>query len=116
MGMYDDIDVLIPLPDGYVHTDFQTKSLVCNLDLYQLREDGSLWHEDYDIEDHSDPKAKGMMRVRGMFARVNQRWVPVTDFTGELTFHEFDDDTFYEYSTYFVDGQLLFGPIRIGER
>ena len=87
MGMFDDITVKVPLPGGSTTTNFQTKSLVQMLDDYEIREDGTLWHEEYDIEDHSDPTKEGIMRLAGIATRVNKRWVQVTDFTGEITFH-----------------------------
>jgi len=115
MGMYDDIVVKVPLPDGETINEFQTKSLDCFLEDYEIREDGTLWHEEYDVEDQSDPTATGLSRFAGIATRVNKRWVQVTDFTGEIEFHGWDADAkvAYRYSTYFVDGQLQVGPIRM---
>ena len=33
--------------------------------MHEIREDGSLWREEYDIEDHSDPNAEGLERFTG---------------------------------------------------
>jgi len=114
MGMFDEITVLVPLPDGSTHTEFQTKSLECLLDKYEIRSDGTLWHEEYDVEDHSDPTATGIARLRGIMTRVNQRWVQVTDYTGEIEFGRWNKETneVEDYSTYFVAGQLVVGPLR----
>lgn len=109
MGMYDDVRCLYPLPvEGANERDYQTKSLDCTLDNYEIREDGSLWHENYEIEDHSDPNETGLMRLKGMLARVNKRWEP-EPYTGEIRFHDWDrnaDPVELEFSAYFVDGQL----------
>jgi hypothetical protein len=117
MGMYDDIRVTLNLPglpDGHDHV-FQTKSLECMLDDYWIYADGTLWHEDYDTEDHSDPQATGIMRFSGMFVRVNKRWRLVTDYTGEIEFHSWDADQqlMFRFSAYFVDGRLVSGPHRL---
>lgn len=115
MGMFDDIRVLLPLPGGSTTTEFQTKSLSNFLEQYEIREDGTLWREDYDTEDHSDPNAKGLLRFAGMMARVNQRWVQVTDFTGEIEFHEWHSDRgeMEAYSTYWVNGELKSPPVKV---
>ncbi len=90
MGMFDDITVLYKLPQCQDYT-FQTKSLDCYLDHYEIREDGTLWHEEYDTD---------------------ERWVPF-NYTGEIRFYdsiepEKNDWTlgWVEYSSYFVDGKL----------
>lgn len=110
MGMYDDLVVKVPLPDwpeGITQGEFQTKSLECMLDDYELREDGTLWHETYEIEDRSDPNAIGIHRLAGMMTRINQRWEQVT-LTGEVRFHDYfaEENLFIDYSAYFVDGRL----------
>ena len=104
MGMFDDLKCKYPLPpDGVIDTQtiYQTKSLACFLDLYEIREDGTLWHEDYDTEDHSDPDATPLRRIAGMLTRVNERWIPV-DLTGEVVFYGRGK----EFSAYFVEGNL----------
>lgn len=109
MGLFDDLTVKVPLPDGIVRKNFQTKSLPAMfLDQYEIREDGTLWHEDYDIEDHSDPNAEGLLRFAGAMAPVNQRWVPV-DYTGEVRFADFDraeDPEWVEFVALFVHGSM----------
>lgn len=110
MGMFDDIVVKVPLPDmpaGF-EPAFQTKSLVRFLDNYEIREDGTLWHEQYDTEDRSDPNATGLMAFAGMWSKVNPRWVQETDFTGEVEFHDWMADAalLLSYSAYFVEGQM----------
>lgn len=107
MGMFDEIEVLYPLPgapDGF-EFDFQTKSLDCVMANFQIREDGSLWREHYGIEDRSDPNAKGIMRWAGAFTRVDKRWEPEPH-TGEIRFYDVLGDEWFEYRAWFVGGQL----------
>jgi hypothetical protein len=78
MGAFDEII--------YNGTAYQTKSLVCWQDYYEVR-DGQLWHLSYDVEDRSDPSATGLMRIVGMFTPVNERWER-DDFTGKVYTHK----------------------------
>ena len=111
MGMFDNVRCKYPLPiEGANALEFQTKDTSAQqLDFYEIREDGTLWHEEYDIEDRSDPNAKGLDRFLGCMSRVNKRWV-FEPFTGELCFYTFkdDDDTdsWIEFSALFWKGEL----------
>src|SRR5690349_6199307 len=99
MGMFDDLRCKYPLPtrDG-AERSFQTKSLDCLMDQIEIREDGTIWREHYDTEDHSDPNAEGLMRFAGMATRVNKEWHPLT-FTGEVRFYDgFAPDGWVEFS------------------
>src|ERR1044072_492742 len=98
MGMFDYIrcEAPLPLPDGFsldcVDDDgrgpFQTKDTPNQfMDQYVIRSDGTLWVEEYDVEDHSDPKAEGIMRIVGCMTRVNKRWVRLYDPKGEIRFY-----------------------------
>ena len=71
-------------------TVFQTKSLagMC-MDRYELRADGTLWHEEYDIGDRSDPEAEEVERLLGAMSRVNPRWER-ENFTGEVRFYDLE--------------------------
>lgn len=55
MGMFDYLRCKYPLPiDGTQHLLYQTKSTPAQfLDHYEIREDGSLWHQEYDTVDKS---------------------------------------------------------------
>lgn len=90
MGLYDDITVHYPLPvEGFDGHTFQTKDTPAQwLDKYEIRADGTLWHEAYDTEDRSDPTTDGIGKLFGCLTRVNKRWEPVTGFTGEIEFHD----------------------------
>ena len=112
MGMFDDLKCDYPLP---AHVDkgtwFQTKDTPAQaLDKYWIDESGKLWHEQYDIEDRSDPDAEGIERICGMCTRVNKRWEPLPDFSGPISFYAFKDDKrnkgWTEFLASFVDGQI----------
>lgn len=110
MGLYDYINCKYPLPrEGANALEYQTKDTPAQyLDRYEIREDGSLWHEAYDTEDRSDPSATGLYGLFGCAAKVNQRWERVF-FTGEIVFYDFlddDDATWVEWSAYYIDGSL----------
>ena len=107
MGMYDDIRCKYPLPTGPVD-GWQTKDTPAQyLDLYEIRTDGTLWHEEYEFEDHSDPEAEGAMALAGCMTRVNKRWVQC-NMTGEIRFYQFAEKSegWIEHSAYFVGGTL----------
>lgn len=119
MGMFDEIRCKVPLPVriGVDHTEhwFQTKSLACQLDCYEIREDGSLWREKYDIEDKSNPNATGLIAIQGAATRVRKLWIPCLAFTGEIKFYTHPSNIkdkngplsgWVELSDYFVRGQL----------
>ena len=106
MGMFDDIVCRYALPveglrisSGFV---YQTKDTPAQfLDAYEIREDGTLWHEDYDVEDRSKasvwkrenpgkklPKhLRGIDGMVGCMSRTNKRWVRLNIFTGEIRFY-----------------------------
>lgn len=103
MGVFDYVRCIYPLPvAGANSKEFQTKDTPGQwLDRYEIRADGTLWHEAYDIEDRSDPTAEGLLRIIGSMTRINERWEPVA-MTGEIVFYT-DGFTF---SAYFVKGML----------
>lgn len=118
MGMFDDIRCRLPLPVevGVDHREhwFQTKSLDCELDRYEISFDGTLWHESYDTEDQSDPNATGLLALCGIAAKVNRRWVAMPEFIGEIVFYSFASELdgsetqlgWVELSAYFVHGKI----------
>lgn len=108
MGMFDDLNCKYPLPNPeHNDLDFQTKDTPSQfLNLYEIREDGTLWEELYDIEDQSDPDAEGIARCFGMMARVNYRWSKVESFDGKIDFYTDVGEDWVEYSANFVNGAL----------
>lgn len=124
MGMFDELRCKYPLPlPQYQANLFQTKSTPAQwMDTYEIREDGTLWHEDYDTEDQSErskwmlahpgeevpPELKGIGAFFGCAARVNQRW-EFLYFTGEIRFYNCVGSAhtgWVEFSSYFHDGLL----------
>jgi hypothetical protein len=103
MSVYDYLTCKDPLPGGVPNgLTFKTHDMPCPYhDHYEIREDGSLWYEDYDVEDRSDPNAKGFERYIGFMTRVNKRWIPCA-FTGEISFYT---ETL-AFSSFFVKGKL----------
>ncbi len=116
MGLFDYLRCYYPLePEGANDYEFQTKDTSAQyMDHYEIRKDGTLWHEEYDVEDRSDPKATGIEALRGCMTPINKRWVQEKDFTGEIGFGVSlwqDPKEFYwpgslEYSAYFLRGVL----------
>jgi hypothetical protein len=126
MGMFDDITCKYPLPvDGANDLDYQTKDTDAQFcDRYEIREDGTLWHEDYDTEDRSEagqwmaanpgkelPDAMNSIRFLGGCAtRTNKRWEMVSDFVGEIRFYKTlqpDHSGWIEWSAYFEGGKVV---------
>lgn len=107
MGLFDYVRCKYPLPvAGAEGLEFQTKDTPSQyMDLYEIREDGSLWHETYDIVDRSDPSKEGFERLRGAMARINNRW-EFCKLTGEVVFYTGERDWWIEFSSYFKDGKL----------
>lgn len=111
MGMFDYVRCSFQLPIKDANAmEFQSKDTPAQYcDRYEIREDGSLWHNEYDTEDRSDPSAEGWVAMIGCAARVNERWVPA-EMTGEVRFYTGTgppDDGWLEFSAYFVNGKLL---------
>ena len=110
MGMFDYLRCKYPLPWPEVqHLEYQTKDTFAQgLDNYEIRADGSLWHQECDYEDRSDPNAEGLEALIGACTRVNERWV--RDYTtGEIRFYTSlgkGIERWVEFSTYFVRGEL----------
>ena len=107
MGMFDYLQCHYPLPiKGANNLKFQTKDTDAQfLDNYEIREDGTLWHEIYDVEDRSDPNADGIMALVGKMTRINSRWERDM-MTGEIRFYAHRGEDWLEFSAYFVGGEL----------
>lgn len=115
MGMFDDIKCKYPLPvEGANALSYQTKDTDAQqLDNYEIREDGTLWHENYDPRFEENKEAPLGFYIH----RDNLRWeqVPIT---GEVRFYTMYGikagqlvnanarDGWLEWSAYFADGKL----------
>jgi hypothetical protein len=107
MGMYDEVICEYPLPNK---TDddllFYSRSTPAQmLDLYRVQADGTLWHEDYDIEDQSDRSLPGILGVAGIMTPVNKRWARC-DFSGEISICQYRRINYIEYKLTFIDGMI----------
>jgi hypothetical protein len=107
MGMFDYIRCKYPLPvEGANALEYQTKDTPRQwCDQYEIREDGTLWFRDYDVEDRSElalwkkanPGAEPTEEMKnspskafmGSMTSVNHRWIHESGFTGELRFYTF---------------------------
>lgn len=126
MGMFDTIKCYYPLPiEGINTTEFQTKDTPSQMcDLYEIRKDGSLWHQTYDVEDKS-PRKKWidsnpgkpepewtLLDFCGCMSRVNLDWEPCC-ITKEIRFYDVTDNgELIEFSANFVKGILTSIKIR----
>jgi hypothetical protein len=109
MGLYDTIRCKFPLPvpDNVDLSEFggksigelvsfQTKGLGRGMSNYEIREDGTLWKEMYDIKYVDDPEyAKRYSSVFGSdmndcqrAVRYNQTWVPYNVHKDVIEIHE----------------------------
>jgi hypothetical protein len=108
MGMFDEIRCKYPLPDKRAQDlEFQTQDTEQQfMDDFEIREDGTLWHQDYTTEDRSDPNEKGIFRMFGCMTRVPTVWSQVKH-TGEIRFYAAGEgEKWFEFSSYFIDGKL----------
>ena len=107
MGMYDSIFCRYPLPGlGVVDVEFQTKDTPSQfLDTYEIRADGTLWRQDYDTVDRSDPSATGLGRLCGSMARENLRWVR-DHLTGTIGFYGDHQGRDFEFEADFAKGEM----------
>lgn len=107
MGMYDSIYCRYPLPGlGVLDDEFQTKDTPPQfLEVYEIREDGTLWHQEYDVVDRSDPEATGLRRICGIMARENLRWAQEW-YTGTIQFYTCREGKWIEFVAEFLGGKL----------
>ena len=104
MGMFDDVRCLYPLRYPEVQgAAFQSKDTPAQiLDQYEIRDDGTLWHEVYDTRVEQSDKAPCGFWVH----RDNVRWEQVL-FSGELEIHHCEGkppETWYSFRFWFRDG------------
>ena len=106
MGMFDNIRCQYPMPvEGANDLDYQTKSTPEQwLDNYEIREDGTLFHEAYESRTEDSPESPIGFYVR----RDKLRWEAV-NLTGEIRFYTSlppKHSGWIEWSAYFVAGKL----------
>lgn len=114
MGMFDDIVCKYPLPlpentKGYTPHGFQTKDFDCALDLYEIREDGTLWLKQRESEFvKGNPDAKSLFDRIGHIKEVRSWWehVKLTQTIRMYDYHHTDGPYDYnvEFEVVFIDG------------
>lgn len=109
MGMFDWLTCKYKLDDPVHNTlRYQTKDTRAQgLDNYEIREDGTLWHENYDANWVDDGNYK---LFGGYLEKSNLRWEQEI-FTGEIIFYANTEDpnhgaNWIEYSAYYRNGEL----------
>ena len=116
MGMYDDIVCKYPLPlpedtKGYTPHSFQTKDFDCALDLYEIREDGTLWLREVERE-YIEGNPNGKTHSERMF-KVNEirSWWNQLKTTQTIRLYDYQHtdgeyDYSIEFSVTFIEGIL----------
>ena len=114
MGMYDDVVCKYPLPlpadtKGYFPESFQTKDFDCALDLYEIREDGTLWLRECEREYiEGYPKGKTWSEKFG-FVKETKVWWTQVNATKTISMYDYQHgndeyDYWIEFSIVFVKG------------
>lgn len=109
MGLFDNIRCEYPLPGNPIVDEWQTKDTPAQyLDTYVIKEDGTLWHEEYDTIDGRSPEEKARGGIIGLCTHVNHRLVQVSDFRSCIVFYGGNDaGESWAFSALFDDGKLL---------
>ena len=98
MGMFDHI--------RYNGHEYQTKDTPAQLlDYYDIHEDGTLWHNNYDCEWVEE---EGHL-LKGYLRQFNERKEFCANFIGEIRFYRNIDKKYTkweEFSAYFVNGKM----------
>lgn len=110
MGLFDYVRCEYPLPlEGANALEYQTKDTDWPyMERYEIRADGTLWRQFYDVEDHSDKNAEpgSAASIAGCMARVNERWSPES-LSGAFEFYTSRGDEWIEFAALFDKGKLL---------
>jgi len=98
MGMFDTVKCEYALPEKfakYQNELFQTKSLICAMDIYKLTSNGELWWVANEFSDDEDSPKKPPEKM---------------DLTGELRFYHWDteEDLWAEFIALFVNGKMIY--------
>lgn len=112
MGMYDSIRCEIPLPDGAVIGELQTKDFDCEMVEHLITSDGRLMLERIDeIQEVPEaerpyPGAKGILGICGSIRIIKSKHQ--SDFHGVLNFYGHGKSgEWHEYNAKFTDGRLV---------
>jgi hypothetical protein len=126
MGMFDYVKVGVPLPDGWVPGELQSKDFDCTMTTVEITPEGRLRIEDFEYEEV--PKAErrypdatsGWKAIAGSIRKTNRRWRDlnyhgVFEFYGDERiappknppYYEADEHKWHSYNAKFTDGQLV---------
>lgn len=108
MGMFDQVRCRYSLPGvGVLDVEFQTKDTPAQFgEDYEIREDGTLWRQHYEIVNRSDPTATDpLKRAFGRMTRENAHWEPEL-LSGAMRFYTRLADEWLEFEGLFLDGVL----------
>jgi len=122
MGMYDYVQVEVPLPDGWEPSPYglQTKHFDCELTSIRITKDGRLLRERFHYEtvplfERRNPLAKGLEALGGIMRTVSDGWEEVS-FHGVFrmvgveakpTTEDPHAYVWHEYRVKFTDGRLV---------
>lgn len=100
MGLFDTLhyyykEVSLPMPEkpmGYSGSEyFQTKSLECLMEDYQIREDGYLYYKKATYETKKGNLfAKSILDRLPKIKEISCEWIKMTDYNGILEIHNYE--------------------------
>lgn len=113
MGMYDDITVSYPLPDGYKHLQFevfQTKDLDCFMEEFIISDDGKLRRMVYEYRDLTEEEmaeeADRKFLILHNKVRTGEFTLQTINIHGLILFYTYKDKVLVELIAKFTDGVL----------
>ena len=117
MGMYDNIQCDVPLPDGWQPSDLQSKDLACELDHYTITANGRLirkyvsGYEDVPEAEWAYKNSDGLLEKIWHEASKKRKIYSVCDmnYHGILNFYSMETpgNKWHEYRAKFTDGNLV---------
>ncbi len=120
MGMFDDIVCKYPLPlpedsKGYTNNRYQTKDFDNALDLYEIREDGTLWlrYDEYEYID-GDPNGKSLLEKLPYRKSVKSWWQQILPSKDTIRLYAYDTDTNDKYD-YWIEYDIKFSGGKVIE-
>ena len=116
--MFDDVVCKYPLPlpedpKGYCNNKYQTKDFDNVMDLYEIREDGTLWVYDAMYEyTEGNPNGKSLSEKLPTRKEIKVWWQRIYPITNTVKLYAYDCDTndkydyWIEYNLTFLDGKV----------
>lgn len=136
MGLYDYINCQYKLPipenrgeltekDFYRIFNFQTKSLGKEMRNYEIREDGSVFVESFDLEFRKYSEEEigrwdeidGLFQIEGEYKKINKKWIPYHTGDSIITFYDLycplENDGFGIKEQYWVEYEMSFKDSKV---